>query len=207
VHLILVHGMGRTALSLLWLGRRLRRDGHSVEHLGYVAAVERFADICARVRGRLVAAAAREAHYAVLGHSLGGLVLRAALADDPPLHPAPTHLIMLGTPNQSPRLARRFARWWPYRLVNGEPGQLLAQPSFYAALPGPTVPTTIIVGTGGFRGRWSPFGGDVNDGVVAAEEARLPGAAVIELPVRHTFMMNDRRVIETIRRVLKPEPS
>jgi pimeloyl-ACP methyl ester carboxylesterase len=114
---------------------------------------------------------------------------------------------MLGTPNQSPRLARRFARWWPYRLVNGESGQLLAQASFFAALPGLTVPTTIIAGTGGFRGRWSPFGGDANDGIVAVEEARLPGATFVELPVRHTFMMNDRRVVETIRRVLNPLPS
>jgi pimeloyl-ACP methyl ester carboxylesterase len=207
MHLILVHGMGRTSLSLFRLGRQLRRHGHSVENLGYVAAVERFAAIRARVRGRLVAAAARGAPYVVVGHSLGGLVLRVTVADHPPLHPLPAHMIMLGTPNHSPRLARRFARWWPYRVVNGEPGQLLAQPSFYGALPAPAVPTTIIAGTGGSRGRWSPFGGDVNDGVVALEETRLAGAAVIELPVRHTFMMNDRRVVETIRRLLASVPA
>ncbi|HEU4649224.1 MAG TPA: alpha/beta fold hydrolase [Gemmatimonadales bacterium] len=204
MHVILIHGMGRTPFSFIRLARYLRRDGHSVERLGYVAALERFAAICARVRARLRAAAARGEPYAAVGHSLGGLVLRAALADDPPLQPPPAHVIMLGTPNQSPRLARRFARWWPYRLVNGEPGQLLAKPSFYTALPGARAPTTVIVGTGGFCGRWSPFGCDANDGVVAANEARLPGATLIELPVRHTFMMNDRRVVETVRRLLGP---
>ena len=202
MHVVLVHGMGRTSLSLARLARRLREDGHSVERLGYVAAVESFEGIRTRVRARLAAAAERAVPYAVVGHSLGGLVLRAAVAGDPPLRPEPGHVIMLGTPNQPPRLARRLERWWPYRLINGECGRLLAQSRFYAALPGVTVPTTIIAGTGGFRGRWSPFGLDPNDGTVAVAETALPGAALVELPVRHTFMMNDRRVVSTIRRLL-----
>ena len=111
---------------------------------------------------------------------------------------------MLGTPNQSPRLARRLERWWPYRLINGESGRLLAQPGFYASLPGLSVPITVIAGTGGRRGRWSLFGRDPNDGTVAVEETWLPGATIVELPVRHTFMMNDRRVVGTIRGLLAP---
>jgi hypothetical protein len=84
---------------------------------------------------------------------------------------------MLGTPNHVPRLAHRFHRWWPYRLVNGQCGQLLAEPSFFAQLPRPTVPTTVIAGTKSWPRPLSLFGGVPNDGVVAVEEARLDSRA------------------------------
>jgi hypothetical protein len=111
---------------------------------------------------------------------------------------------MLGPPNQSPRLARRLQRLWPYRWINGEAGQRLADPTFVSALPAPPVPCTIIAGTGGYRGRLSPFGQEPNDGTVAVSETRCSTTdCVIELPVRHTFMMNDRRVRQLIQDLLR----
>jgi alpha-beta hydrolase superfamily lysophospholipase len=119
MRLLLVHGMGRTPLSLARLARFLRRDGHQIERVGYVAALESFSRIRRRVRHRLEALARRGEPYAVIGHSLGGLTLRSALGN---LAPAPVCLVMLATPNQSPRLARRLQRFWPYRLLTGESG-------------------------------------------------------------------------------------
>jgi hypothetical protein len=99
--------------------------------------------------------------------------------------------------------ARRFHRWWLYRLVNGECGQLLAEPGFFADLPQPAVPTTVITGNRGWPRALSLFGGDPNDGMVAVEETRLDsGAALIELPASHTFMMNNRQVRAAVREVL-----
>jgi hypothetical protein len=138
--------------------------------------------------------------YVAIGHSLGGLALRVALTG---LEPAPAHLVMLGTPNQSPRLARRLSRNWLYRLLCGESGQLLARDDFFAQLPQPTMPYTIIAGAAGSRGRFSPFGHDINDWLVAVEETKLRASDhPMILPVGHTFMMNDREVQETIQRVL-----
>ncbi|HET7603111.1 MAG TPA: hypothetical protein VFK36_08855 [Gemmatimonadales bacterium] len=205
MHLLLVHGMGRTPLSLWRLARMLRRHGHTVEQAGYAAAVQHFETICTRVRGRIAPLAASGEPYAVIGHSLGGLVLRAALDG---ITPAPRHFIMLGTPNQPPRLAQRLRRYWPYRLLCGDNGQLLAQPDFLVHLPKPTVPYTIIAGSAGPRGCWSPFGDVPNDWVVAVEETRLqPDDEPVVLPVGHTFMMNDRRVHAAIMRALDPDPA
>jgi predicted esterase len=53
MRLLLVHGMGRTPLSLARLARFLWREGHRVERLGYVAAFETFESIRARVRRKL----------------------------------------------------------------------------------------------------------------------------------------------------------
>jgi hypothetical protein len=203
MRVLLIHGLARTPLSLLGLARDLRRSGHQTELVAYSGAVESFGGIVARVRRRLERAAHRGESYAVVGHSLGGIIVRAALDHWPPGLALPRHLVMLGTPNHVPRMARRFHRWWPYRLVNGQCGQLLAEPSFFARLPEPTVPTTVIAGTKSWPRALSPFGEVPNDGVVAVEETRLDsGAPLIELQASHTFMMNNRQVRATVRELL-----
>jgi pimeloyl-ACP methyl ester carboxylesterase len=203
MRVVLIHGLARTPLSLLGLARDLRRAGHETRLMGYSGAIESYHGIVERVRRRLREAAARPEPYAVIGHSLGGLIVRAALADWPGELPLPRMIIMLGTPNHSSRLARRFHRWWPYRLVNGECGQLLAQPEFFASLPVPAVPTTIIAGTRGWPGARGLFGTEPNDGVVAVAETRLGSAAApIEVRASHTFMMNNPRVRAVVREAL-----
>jgi pimeloyl-ACP methyl ester carboxylesterase len=147
MRVILIHGLGRTPLSLLGLASDLRRTGHHTELVAYSGAFQSYWGIVARVRRQLEAAASGGEPYAIVGHSLGGLIARAALDQWPPTQPLPRHLVMLGTPSRVPRLARRFRRWWLYRLVNGQCGQLLAEPTFFAGLPQPVVPTTVIAGT------------------------------------------------------------
>jgi pimeloyl-ACP methyl ester carboxylesterase len=203
MRVILIHGLGRTPLSLLGLASDLRRTGHHTELVAYSGTLESYCGIVARVRRRLEAAAAGGEPYAIVGHSLGGLIARAALDQWPPTQPLPRHLIMLGTPSRVPRLARRFRRWWLYRLVNGQCGQLLAEPTFFAGLPQPVVPTTVIAGTKGWLRALNLFGDAPNDGLVAVDETRLDAAAgLIELPASHTFMMNNRQVRAAVRDLL-----
>ena len=203
MRVLLIHGLARTPLSLLGLARDLRSAGHRTELVAYSGTLESYGGIVARVRRRLEAAAQRGQPYAIVGHSLGGLIVRAAMDRWPSHWPLPRHLVMLGTPNRVPRLARRFHRWWPYRLVNGQCGQLLAEPSFFAGLPRPRVPTTVIAGTKAWPRALSFLGDVANDGVVAVDEASMgEGAGLIELPASHTFMMNNRQVRATVRDIL-----
>jgi pimeloyl-ACP methyl ester carboxylesterase len=204
MRVLLVHGLGRTPASLWGLSRALREAGHEPGFVGYVAAVERFEVIRSRVRRRLLAAAASGPPYAAIGHSLGGLLVRAALADWPDALPLPSRLIMLGTPNQSPRLARRLQRFWPYRLAMGEAGQLLARPAFFAELPELRVPGTLVAGVRGVGGRWSPFGEEPNDGIVALSETRpSEGVPVVEVPAAHAFLMNHPAVRRLVTEALR----
>jgi pimeloyl-ACP methyl ester carboxylesterase len=195
--------MGRTPLSMRRLGRALGRDGHRVHYVGYVVTVEGLDRMVARVGARMQRLAGHGEPYLVIGHSLGGVLARLAFERSPTLSRLPEHLIMLGPPNRSPRIARKLHRFWPYRVVNGEVGQLLADPGWVATLPTPPVPCTIVAGTGGRRGRWSLFGDEPNDGLVAVDETRCaPDDHVIEIPARHTFMMNHPAVRQVIRDIM-----
>ena len=183
--------MGRTPASTWGLARHLRRVGHTTASFGYVAALESLAHIRKRLRDRLEVAAAG-GPYAVIGHSLGGLLLRHALDGMTVL---PRHLIMLATPNQPSRIARRVRRWWPFRLATGEAGQLLSDPTFFADLPVPAVPYTIVAGTAGPRGPLSPFGNELNDWLVAVSETHIrPDDRPVLVPVEHPFMMLNTQV-------------
>ena len=196
MRLLLIHGLGRTPLSLAFLGRRLSQRGDSVRYFGYAAFHESFDQIV----GRLIAtirATADQHPYALIGHSLGGILARAALpalADMPP-----RHLVMLAPPNQAPLLARRLRKHLLYQFLTRDCGGKLTDQAFYATLPQPTIHTTIIAGTAGPHGHWSPFGDQPNDGVVAVEETRLgPNTEVFLVPSVHTLIMNSPQVTRVI---------
>lgn len=196
--ILLVHGMGRTPLSMWRMARALRRAGTATELFGYVAAWQTVEQIVGRLRARLETMA--DADYVVIGHSLGGLLLRAAVAALPPGIRRPHRIIMLATPNHSPRLAQRFEHAWWYRALNGDAGALLAHESRMAEIPPLDVPCTIIAGTRGVNGRWSPFGNETNDGLLSVAETEMAGADEwISLPLRHPFIMNDAGVRELVK--------
>lgn len=195
---LLVHGMGRTPVSMLVLARRLRQAGMSTAQFGYLPAVERYDRIVDRLLRR-VSAIATDPDYIVIGHSLGGLLLRSALAMLDPAQPQPRHLFMLATPNRSPRLARRWHRNLAYRLYTGDAGQLLADADRVAGIPPPTAPYTIIAGTSGAQRPWSAFADEPNDWIVGLSEVRLrEDDRVITVPLGHTFMMNYRAVADVV---------
>lgn len=194
MRVLLVHGLGRTPASLLLLAHTLKRAGHVTSSFSYFAFAEPYEHIRTRLVARLNAFVAQsDEPVALIGHSLGGLLLRHALSDVPSLQ---VHrLIMLGTPNRAPRRARRVMSWLPFKVFARSSGALLANPQLLARIPEPTVPYTIVAGTGGYRWLSSPFGEEPHDGVVAVSETRIADAdEPVLLDVSHTFMMNDRRL-------------
>lgn len=194
--LLLIHGLSRTPFSLLGLEWYLQLTGCSTEQFGYIAFAETFESIVKRLRIRLQAIA-NQGTYAIVAHSLGGLLTRAALGDGS--IKSPKHIVMLGTPNQLPRLAPHAWQLPPFRWWTGACGFNLRNQAFFDTLPGVSSPYTIVAGTGGPRGFWSPFGDELNDGIVAVDETRLSAQdQIVQLPVWHTFMMDDSRVKKTV---------
>ena len=195
---LLVHGMGRSPASMALLATRLGRAGVRPQLFGYLPAAQSFESIAERLANRLRVLAA-EGEYLVIGHSLGGLLLRAALERLDPEVLRPRHLFMLATPNQSPRLARRFQHHPIYRWWTGDAGQLLANPERVDAIALPAVPYTLVAGVSGRKGKGSPFAEEPNDWIVSLGEVRLAeDDQIVTLPVGHTFLMNYREVVDLI---------
>lgn len=200
MNILFVHGMGRTPLSAWPMLRRLRRAGHRVSTFGYCVTLDSFEPIKRRLHGRIRTLAA-QGEYCLVGHSLGGVLLRAALADESDLARLPRRVFLLGVPIQASRLANRLKDNWIYRLATRDCGQLLASPTRMEAMPAVPAPTTVITGTRGLRGKWSPFGTEPNDGLVSADEAMPPWPCQrLEVSVPHTLLPSHGAVAELVLR-------
>ena len=76
---LFVHGMGRSPLSGWPMLRQLRAAGWQTAHFGYMASLQSFDAIAQRLSRRIASTAAQGA-YVLIGHSLGGVLIRAAFA-------------------------------------------------------------------------------------------------------------------------------
>lgn len=188
---ILVHGMGRSPLSMALLALRLRRAGFATALFGYSAALERFEPCRQRLRAYIDARAVARP-YLLIGHSLGTVLLRSVL---PELAQPPAGFFLIGPPTRACLLARRCARLLPYRLFTGEMGQLLASEAFLRTVPVPQCPAIIYAGAAGPRWRWYPLGAEPNDGILTVSETQLPGVPHVLVPARHTLLMNSRILV------------
>jgi Predicted acetyltransferases and hydrolases with the alpha/beta hydrolase fold len=94
---LFVHGMGRSPILGWPMLFRLRRAGLATETFGYSSALEEFESIADRLRRRIIALSAK-GNYVVVGHSLGGVLLRAALSTLPSEVALPSHAFLLGSP-------------------------------------------------------------------------------------------------------------
>jgi pimeloyl-ACP methyl ester carboxylesterase len=197
MHVVLIHGMGRTPLSMLRVRRRLREAGHHAVLFGYSPTFESLEGASARLAKRIAAFGGES--YALVGHSLGSVIIRNALARLPA---PPVACAFLAPPMVACRAARFFSRFWLYRILTGEMGQLLADAGFMQRLPLPLAPTRVYAGTAGPRRTWLPFGTEANDGILSASEAKGSFADAIEVPSLHTFIMHSRVVADDIARFL-----
>ena len=188
---------------MLRLRRRLRRAGHHPILFGYSPTFETLQGATARLV-KLIERRVDTTHYALVGHSLGTVIIRSALGqlDDR----GPSACVFLAPPMRACKAARFFSRFWPYQWMMGEMGQLLAQDAFMQGLPMPAVPTRIYAGVGGPRADWLPFGREANDGILSLSEASGGYAAqAVEVPCLHTFIMNSTQVGEDMIRFLETD--
>lgn len=203
MHIILIHGMGRTPTSMLLLRHRLRKAGHHVSLFGYSPTFESLEHVTQRLVHAIHKKTAAQP-YALVGHSLGSAIIRNAL---PRLaHHAPCACFFLAPPMVACKAAKFFSRFRLYRWLTGEMGQLLAHDGFMQQLPVPDN-TKIYAGISGPRASWLPFGDDENDFILSlAEACGTDGTEVMKVRANHTFIMNSKIVADDLIRSLKSLP-
>lgn len=182
---VLVHGLWMPALVMWPLQRRLERQGFAVTRFGYPSLRARLG-ANARALARHVAAlgAAR-----LVGHSLGGLVVLAAL---PLLRSRVDRAVLMGSPTAACHCASFAQRARVLRRLVGR-----SLPDWFAAPA--AVPAAVEVGVIAGSAPWGigrliPGLPRPNDGVVAVAETRLAAARdAVCLPVSHSQMLLSAR--------------
>lgn len=197
MQVLFVHGMGRTGLSGLPMLRRLKKAGISTSRFDYFVSQRSFEQIRERLQDRIDLLASL-GDYILIGHSLGGVLIRAALQAHTPTR-VPSHVFLLGSPFGASRIARHLEENPLFRLLTRDCGHLLGSAERMAAIGPCLVPTTVIAGTREFALTRSLFAGVPNDGVVAVDEARHPGAKdLIIVDILHTWLPSSHQVANII---------
>lgn len=188
MHALFVHGMGRSALSGWPMLRLLRRAGIQTSSFSYFVSTRSFTDIQAGLTER-IAQLAHQDEYFLIGHSLGGVLIRAAVTALPASTPLPHHMFLLGSPTKPARLAQVFSSNPMFRAMTRDCGSLLGSDRRMQGIGIPDVQTTGIAGTKGLAGWLSPFQGEQNDGIVSLSEVSAGWLTEqVPLPLIHSML-------------------
>lgn len=195
MNLLFVHGMGATPFDWLPTAWRLKKHGYRTATFSYFASCQSLAGIRQRLARRL-AVMASEGEYALIGHSLGGVLLRDALCSLPADVRPPRHLFLVGSPMTATQTNRDLSRFKLYQLLFGECGQLVASNEQMQAVGVPGLPITCVAGT---KGNASRFNGQANDGIVLESEL-CPGlfADVVHIEASHPLLPAHRQLPQLI---------
>ena len=181
---VLVHGMGRSALSMAPMELALRRAGYRTLNVGYSSTgpsvAEIGADVAEEVRRSLAEEPAPRVHF--VGHSLGTVVIRWVLTHERPERVG--RAVLLAPPNRGARSADRMAPWvgWSLRPI----WELQTDGGTAVELGTPDAVEIAVVA------------GD-RDRKVAVDETCLDGAEHTVVPSGHTFIMMRPRVVDVVR--------
>lgn len=180
----------------LWpLARRLERQGIAAHLYSYASVRADLATNAARLERFLSDFDADRVH--LVGHSLGGILIRALFHYFPDQKPG--RIVTLGTPHGGCQVARHLGRYAFWRRAMGKGvAQILAGDVHWPLPPRDigVIGGTRSLGMGRFLYRGLP---PPNDGLLSVDESALTGARdSITLPVSHTGMLFSRALARQV---------
>jgi triacylglycerol lipase len=207
-YVILLHGLGRTPLSMKRLEWTLCRENYRVINMPYPStrvSIETASDhwlyniLKTRTTDPTV-----KIHF--VAHSLGGIVLRQYLSN----HQIENlgRVVMLAPPNQGSELADRLRNNYLYKFATGPAGQQLGtrDSSLPKQFAPPDFDLGVIAGDRSLNPLFSAFIPGPDDGKVSVCSTQIPGMRDFLLVHRtHTWMAWSREVNEAVTRFLKSD--
>lgn len=207
---VLIHGLGRSSIVFWRMKPYLQRAGFDVATYNYPSTKHGVAALTKMLVGDLErwTDGGRKVH--MVGHSMGGILIRGALLQPPPFELG--RIVMIGSPNKGAGVLSHFGHRPLTSWYFGPAARDLVIGSEYLATLGvPKAEIGVIAGTT----RWhllnpiayvnSFLAPDVpNDGTVEVENTYLEGMTdFIALPANHTIMCQHPRVLHQVVAFLK----
>lgn len=194
---VLLHGIRRTSASMRKFEKYLQAQGYMTRNIDYPSTrypIERLAEIVAE-EVEDAAESNGEGRLHLVGHSMGGLVIRAMLKNYRPSNLG--RVVMIGTPNNGSQVADFLKKVPLYKAAFGPAGQqLVTDQSTFAHIFSPVdFELGIIAGTRTIDpvSSWIIGYQITNDGKVTVESTRLAGAADhIAIAANHTFLPSNK---------------
>jgi pimeloyl-ACP methyl ester carboxylesterase len=196
---VLIHGLGRSARAMAPLAERLREAGFEAFNLDYPS---READPATLVDGLAIqiadcCAAAPRLHF--VGHSLGGILARAYVAQRQPANLG--RMVLLSPPSRGSQIVDQLGDTWIFGTVMGPSAELLGTDgeSFPLSLPAPDFELGIIAATESINPVGSVMIPGDDDGMVAVCNMIVEGMTdFITVDQNHAFVMRAEEVAEQI---------
>ena len=191
---ILLHGIGRTRLSMRPLERALIVGGYRTENLTYPSRRLAIAAIADWLHPRLAELWRHSTRVHIVTHSMGGLVA-ARYLDVHGDRERTGRVVMLAPPLMGSEVADALHRLPPYRWLFGPAGQQLTTIPCRDAMP-PYYELGIIAGTsGGLYPLGRAFIPGAHDGRVAVARTMHPGMADhLVVAASHSLIMRNAEV-------------
>jgi pimeloyl-ACP methyl ester carboxylesterase len=200
-HVVLVHGLWMRGPEMALLRWRLRRCGFTTSQFSYSSLRCGLAEAAARLGRHIQAQDAGVIH--LVGHSLGGLVIRRLLLDFPQHQQLrPGRVVTLGTPHQGSYVAARISQLAAGEWLLGKSAQSLTDslPPWGGSRELGVIAGSLALGVG----QVVPGLVQPNDGTVSVAEACLPGATDQRvLPVSHMGLLVSADVARQVCAFLK----
>ena len=197
---VLLHGLWRGWRAMQPMARALEREGFSTLNIPYPSGRLPIETLVSQVRAQIEKVAdERPIHF--ITHSLGGIILRAILAQDPVWKTG--RIIMLAPPNRGSEIID-WSRDYPLlHLAIGPAGRALGSDGVPPALPPLPAGTeaAVIMGDRCSIPFFKQLLGDRNDGIVSAANGVIDGLrGFTVVHADHTFIQMHP---ETIRLALR----